>query len=382
MRRAAVVALATAGVVLTPVPTNARPEPFAPRSVLTQSPHAVAVAAYARMTQAQRVGQLFMAGVPSDGPTSTRLASLHRLAVGSVVLDGDDSAGRHAVRTVTRPVVTKLRSAGVAPFVSTDQEGGEVQRLSGPGFARIPSALVQGKMSPAALRAASTTWAQQLRRAGVSLNLAPVADAVPAKHARANQPIGHTDREYGHTPAQVAPHVVAVVHGMRDAQVATTVKHFPGLGRATGDTDTKHRVTDPTSRHDPYLRPFRAAIRAGAPFVMVSSATYPNIDPSQAACFSPTILTSMLRDDLGFRGVVISDDLAAASLHSRSPRQRALRFLRAGGTMLLDTTPRQVTAMVHAVRDAVAAHPGFARTVKAAVMTDLIAKARAGLAAS
>src|SRR5581483_11425469 len=115
-----------------------------------------------------------------------------------------------------------------------------------------------------------------------------------------------------------------------------------------------------------------------ARFVMVSSATYPNIDPGHAACLSPTIITSMLRGDLGFKGAVISDDLAAASLRGTSPRQRALRFLRAGGTMLLDTVPRQLTSMVHAIR-ASAAHPRFAQTVQSAVMTDLVAKARAGL---
>jgi len=377
-----VVALAAAGVVFTPASTTARPEPFGLRSAPPRTSHSVAATAYARMTQAQRIGQLFMAGVPSRGPTRARLASLHRLAVGSVVLDRDDTAGRQAVRGVTRSIATKLRSVGVSPFISTDQEGGQVQRLTGPGFAPMPSALDQGTMRPAALRNASHTWARQLRRAGVNLDLAPVADVVPAKGAKANQPIGHWDREYGHTPAQVSPHVVAVVRGMQEARVATAVKHFPGLGRASGNTDTARRVTDPTSRHDPYLRPFRAAVQARAPFVMVSSATYPNIDPGQPACFSPSVLTAMLRGDLGFRGVVVSDDLAAASLQGTSPRQRALRFLRAGGTMLLDTVPRQVTAMVHAIGGAVAAHPGFARTVKAAVMTDLIAKARAGLVKS
>jgi beta-N-acetylhexosaminidase len=352
------------------------------RSVLPErlpTPHELAAAAYQRMSPAERVGQLFMAGVPSSGVSDKTLKSLAARAVGNVILDRNTTDSATQVGHESRRIVARLRVAGVAPFVSTDQEGGAVQRLTGDGFTSIPAALQQGRMSTGVLRAASAGWGRQLARAGVDLDLAPVADTVPAGHAHANQPIGRYDREYGHRPAVVASHVDAFIRGMRDAGVTTTLKHFPGLGRASGNTDVERHVTDPTGRHDPYLRPFRDGVRTGAPFVMVSSATYPHIDASRPACFSRTVMTSLLRRDLNFAGAIVSDDLGTAALAHVPLGRRAVRFFRAGGTMVLDTTAGQLPTMIRAVRHTARSSRQFARTVKAAVMANLTVKAAAGL---
>lgn len=367
-------ALVAAGVLVIPTSTAARTEP-----PMKPTSHPVAQAAYARMSEKQRIGQLFMAGVPSDGPNSAQLATLQEQAIGNVMLDRNSDAGRAAVLQVSESLVVTQTHAGVAPFVSTDQEGGQVQRLTGEGFSRIPTALKQGRIRPSKLRAASTTWGTQLADAGVDMNLAPVADTVPLKHASANKPIGKYHREYGHTPKRVRPHAVAFQRGMQAAGVTTAVKHFPGLGRASGNTDASPHVTDPTTRHDHYLRPFRTAIGAGTQFVMVSSATYPNIDAGHLACFSPTVIRSMLRGDLQFHGAVLSDDFAGAALKRTPLRQRAVKFIAAGGTMLLDTSISELPKLVQAVRAEAAANPDFVQTVNRAVMTDLVTKARAGL---
>jgi beta-N-acetylhexosaminidase len=343
------------------------------------SPTQLARSAYARMSTDQRVGQLFMAGVTPTSATKQEAARLVSHQIGDVILDRNTTRGRHYVHRVTKHLVSALRTAGVSPFISTDQEGGEVQRLTGKGFARMPSALTQGGWQLSDLRAASRRWGKQLWEAGVDLDLAPVADTVPGKHASANQPIGQFDREYGHTPSVVATHIVAFLRGMRDAGVDTTVKHFPGLGRASGNTDTSPRVTDPTTRHGPYLKPYREAIKAGSQFVMVSSAVYPHIDAHHPACFSGIVITSMLRGDLHFKGVVISDDLGTPAMSGIPVGRRAVDFFAAGGTMLLDTSIGQLPAMIHAVLAEEATSPGFAKLVKAAVLNDLVAKARAGL---
>jgi beta-N-acetylhexosaminidase len=340
---------------------------------------AAATTAYNRMTPAQRIGQLFMAPMPTTGATAAQITALRAQDVGDVILVDSTSAGHTPVRSGTTTLAAHLLEAGVAPFISTDQEGGEVQRLTGPGFATMPTALAQGKLSAAALRASAKTWGQQLAAVGVNLNLAPVADTVPAKNASSNQPIGQFDREYGHTPTVVAPHVVAFLRGMNAAGVDATLKHFPGLGRATGNTDTTSHVTDPTTRHDAYLKPFRQGINAGSQFVMVSSATYPNIDAAHPACFSKTIITSMLRGDLHFNGVVISDDLGTSALSQFSLATRAIDFFAAGGTMLLDTSILQIPVMVRAVIAHAAASPAFATVLKAAEMNVLVAKANAHL---
>jgi beta-N-acetylhexosaminidase len=292
---------------------------------------------------------------------------------------GASSAGVAGVASVVRTVRPAATEAGVLPYVAVDQEGGYVQHLKGAGFSTMPTALRQGRLATTTLRADWKVWAGQLRRAGVDLDLAPVADVVPSSVGTRNQPIGRWYREYGYTPAVVGPHVVAVVRGIGDAGVVATVKHFPGLGRATGNTDTTARVTDPTTRHDPYLAPFRSAIVAGAPLVMVSTAIYPHIDPGVIGAFSHLIVTTMLRHDLGFGGVIVSDDLLAKSVSAYSYGTRAVRALDAGVDILLITSPAALGDMTATIARRMRSNSAFASVVKTAVMRVLVAKARAGL---
>ena len=109
-----------------------------------------------------------------------------------------------------------------------------VQALAGPGFDVIPSALSQGTLAPADLQAMAARWGAQLRAAGVNVNFAPVADVVPPGTDSQNAPIGQLQREYGHDPATVATHALAFMAGMRQAALATTVKHFPGPRQGRG----------------------------------------------------------------------------------------------------------------------------------------------------
>jgi beta-N-acetylhexosaminidase len=343
------------------------------------SPRALAKAAYARMTERQRVGQLFITGVASTGPTSAEIRAVQRSASGNVFLRGDSTQGHKSVRRIVAALVPSATQAKVLPFVGTDQEGGEVQDLQGSGFTRMPTALAQGRLAPNALRTAAAGWAGQLRSAGVNVDLAPVADTVPKSIGQKNQPIGAFDREYGHTVARVRHHVTSFVRGLNDAHVSAAVKHFPGLGRATGNTDTRRRVTDPTGPHSRFLLPYRDGIDAGAQFVMVSSATYPAIDPHHRACFSPTVIESVLRGREKFTGIVISDAFNAVAVSDLSPADRALRFFSAGGTMLLDPLSADIPPMAKAVRAALAKDPGFAATIKADVLKVLTTKASDGL---
>jgi beta-N-acetylhexosaminidase len=342
-------------------------------------PRAVARAAYQRLTKRERVGQLFIVGILTTRPDPADVRALRKARGGNVFLVGNSTDGRQAVRTVVARLRKAARHNGVRPFIGADQEGGMVQHLRGPGFSRMPTALRQGRLSLSQLRQDARRWGRQLRTAGVNLDLAPVADTVPASVGVHNKPIGRFHREYGHTPRRVRTHVAAVVHGMLAARVQTAVKHFPGLGRATGNTDTRRRVTDPTRPHGPYLTPYRAGIDAGAPFVMVSSAIYPHIDPGTRACFSSRIIRGMLRKQQSFRGVVVSDSMSAKSVAWIRASDRAIRFLRAGGTMVLDTNAQALPRMVRAVRTTMRHDDGFATLIRHNVMRVLLAKARAGL---
>jgi beta-N-acetylhexosaminidase len=331
------------------------------------------------MSQAQRVGQLLMIDCPSTEVRAATVAAITQNHVGAVILDGTSYLSVQQTAALTAEL-QQHAPAHVRLLISTDQEGGLVQRLQGPGFTRIPSAVQQGQTDPAALRTATAGWAAQLTAAGVNVDLGPVLDTVPAGFGP-NPPIGDLDREYGSTPGAVTGHGVAVARGLADAGVDATVKHFPGLGRVSGNTDTTAGVRDTvTTRTDPYLAPFAAAVRAGVPFVMMSTAIYTKIDPNRPAAFSPTIITGLLRGALGFRGVVISDDLGNATQVSYlSPAGRAVAFVAAGGDLVLTVDATQAPQMTAALLAKANADPAFRALVDGAALRVLQAKQARGL---
>jgi beta-N-acetylhexosaminidase len=343
-------------------------------------PADVAEQALAGMSEAARVGQLFMVGTPATGKGETAVEALTRYDVGSVILTGRSRLGVAA--TAALSAALQVDAAGVPLFIATDQEGGQVQVLQGPGFSSMPSGLDQGTQAPSTLRAKAARWGAHLLAAGVNVDLGPVLDTVPsAQFAPSNPPIGAFDREYGFTPATVAAHGTAFAQGLADAGVDATVKHFPGLGRVTANTDVSSGVTDTqTVRGDAYLAPFQTAVQAGVPWVMVSTAFYAKIDPGRPAAFSPVIVTSMLRGDLGFAGVIVSDDVGnAAQLSAYSPPDRALNFIAAGGDVVLTVNSTQIPAMTSAVLARTQTDPMFRAQVDAAALTVLRAKHNRGL---
>ncbi len=336
------------------------------------------------MAQEQRVGQLFVLGIGGERLSTAETAALETYHFGSAFLVNSRSGGVQSVRTLSdsiQSLATGANTAGVHFLVAADQEGGLVQRLSGPGFSTIPSALAQGGMATATLQADAQTWGRELAAAGIDLNLAPVMDVVPPGADAANQPIGALEREYGHDPATAGSHGAAVVRGMAQAGVATTLKHFPGLGRVAGNTDTAAGVVDSvTAADDPFFASFRAGIQAGAPYVMLSLATYSLIDADRPAVFSPTVIGTLLRGQLGFDGVVVSDDLGAtASVASVAPADRAVDFIAAGGDMVLVIGTDSASRMAAAVLSRAQTDPGFAALVDAAALRVLRAKQAYGL---
>jgi beta-N-acetylhexosaminidase len=222
----------------------------------------------------------------------------------------------------------------------------------------------------------------------VNFDLAPVMDVVPAATAASNAPIGALDREFGSTPAGNGAHGAAFITGMASAGVATAAKHFPGLGRVTGNTDfTANVVDNVTTPNDPDLGSFRAAVAAGAPFVMVALATYTLIDRTQLAVFSPTVMKLVRSESesesgsgLGFGGVIMSDDLGdALAVQSIPAASRAISFLTAGGDMITSQSLAPAQAMAAAVLAKASSSPSFRAVVDAAAQRILAAKQAFGL---
>lgn len=335
------------------------------------------------MTEAQRIGQLFNVGLDKNQLDAASRQAILANHFGSVWYRAKTTIGVTGVRKVADAVqalATKNATAGVKFYVAANQEGGLVQALAGPGFDTIPSAVDQGKLQPAALEAKAATWGAQLHAAGVNMNFAPVADVVPVGTEAQNAPIGQLKREFGSEPLAVAPHVVAFVHGMREAGVATTAKHFPGLGRVEGNTDFTGSVVDSvTTSDDPYLKPFARAVAVHVPFVMMSLATYDLIDADHLAAFSPRLIDQILRHDLGFRGVVASDSLTAKAVADMTPGQRAVDFILAGGDMIVLGPIDVAVTMAHAVATRAHSDTAFRARVDQSALRILQAKDEASL---
>lgn len=330
------------------------------------------------MTEAQRVGQLFLVGI-AGAPVTDVAQAVRTYHFGSLLWQGTSTAGVAADRQASQAiqaVASSAATAGVRFFIAANQEGGQVQELQGPGFAVIPPALAQGQLSAAELRRQAAAWGRELRSAGVNLDLAPVMDVVPAATASQNAPIGALQREFGHNPQTTGSHGVAFIRGMKQAGVATTAKHFPGLGQVVGNTDYTSGVVDTTTGpNSPYLQSFRTAIKAGVPFVMVALATYTRIDPHHLAAFSSRVIGGLLRKQLHFKGVVVSDDLgAAAAVAGLSPANRGIDFLTAGGDLITSQSLPAAIAMDQAILARAASDASFRATVNAAVMRILDAK--------
>src|SRR5690606_8890366 len=208
---------------------------------------------------------------------------------------------------------------------------------------------------------------------------APVADVVPKELADDNEPIAGLDRGYGSDPEEVGAKVAAFTEGMADAEVATALKHFPGLGRVRGNTDFTSKVVDrSTTDDDPGFASFRAGIDAGADMIMIANAYYDKIDDDRQAVFSKKIVTGLVRDRLGFTGVVISDDLAAAGVADVRPGRRATRFIGAGGDLMIIGDPDEAEEMAEALAEKAEDDTEFDARITESVIRVLALKSRHG----
>ena len=319
----------------------------------------------------EKVGQLMMVGVDAQAPKQSSNEAVDTHHVGNIFIAGRTTAGSQATQKVISSFTSKVgpgTTHATPMLVATDQEGGEVQVLAGSGFSDIPSALDQSAQPRDQLVASARTWGKELADVGVNMNLAPVADLVDIARPASNEPIGRWGREYGHDTATVSSQAGAFAEGMQASKVIPTYKHFPGLGRVKDNTDTSAGVVDSTTTRSADTAVsviFGAAIAAGAPVIMVSSATYSLIDPSAPAVFSSTIVTDMLRREMGFSGVVITDDVSAAvQVQDVSAGDRAVRAIRAGCDLVLASADPTVAAdMVKALIATARSDPAFAARV-------------------
>jgi beta-N-acetylhexosaminidase len=281
----------------------------AARDVAPVDPHEVAASvALARLDVVDRAGQLVMTSVPGTSLDSRARGQLQRLRPGGVIVFADNHRSSAQLMRLLRTTQVAVRAGDASrppAIVSIDQEGGLVKRIAAaPPNRSHPQLGAADRVGGTRAQAAAT--AAYLRPLGITMDLAPVADldAPPARVMGA--------RSFGRSPVRVSRHVAAFVRGLEQGAVAASVKHFPGFGSASVNSDDALATVGRTrTQLQADLQPFRAAIAAGASSVMVSHGVYGALDRRRPASASP-IAYRMLREELGYTGVAITDSLHAA----------------------------------------------------------------------
>jgi beta-N-acetylhexosaminidase len=239
-------------------------------------------------------------------------------------------------------------SPGLGLLAMADQEGGGVQRL-GPPVPSMPWPRVMAEtMTAAEVQSLATSVGRSMRQLGVDVNLAPVLDLDAGPGPSQADPDGL--RSFSAVPATAAMYGVAFMHGMQAAGIVPVVKHFPGLGGASGNTDYGPATTRPLAElQTSGLIPFQAAIAAGAPAVMVANAAVPGLTTLPAS-LSAAVINGLLRHDLGFNGLVLTDSLSAGAISQSGYQlpQAAVAAVAAGADMILfgsTLTPAQIALL-------------------------------------
>jgi beta-N-acetylhexosaminidase len=268
---------------------------------------------------------------------------------------------------------------GVPPFIMTDEEGGAVQRMANL-VGSIPSARQMGAtMTPGQIRRLAKNLAKRMLAAGVTMDLAPVLDVDGGQGPNDRDPDG--TRSFSANEKIASADGLAFEIGLREGGVVPVVKHFPGLGGASGNTDVMTASTPPWKilKHVGLI-PFENAVRDRVPVVMVANAWVPGLT-SRPASISPAVIDGLLIRQLGFKGLVITDSLSAAALSDigYSVPRSAVAALEAGADMILfNAAPGQVAPVmdetVSAVVSAARAGKLTKATLRAAVSRILLAK--------
>ena len=292
-----------------------------------------------RLDVRDAVGQMFVVGMDGTEPNYYIEKMVRERNIGGVLLLGHNMESEEQTKELTDSLQRlSMETEPATPlFVAVDHEGGEVQ--GAPWVSPKPSAAeVGGRADPEEARAISERIGGELRRGGVNTNLAPVVDT--------GSGAAIVSRSYGDDPALVALMGAAAVGGFEEAGVVSAAKHFPNHGSALEDSHVARPVVDhdveTVLRSD--LAPFRAAVDAGVPMVMMGHLVYPTVDPENPASLSPAAV-GLLRDELGFDGVIVTDDLIMeGARRGGTTAETALRAVKAGVDLLIISGPPEEQA--------------------------------------
>jgi beta-N-acetylhexosaminidase len=327
-----------------------------------------------KLTDRQLAGQRIIYSYSGLTPPASLLWLIRHGEAAGVIFFGQNISSRAQIRSAIRQLeladASTLNPVRTPLLLMTDQEGGEVRRLSG------QPVLSEKQIGEAANRLTEATDAgtgagKNLRGVGMNVNLAPVLDVFRHPGDFDDQ----FQRSYSRNPHVVSELGANFITAQQKAGVAATAKHFPGLGSAsrTQDTDVEPvtiRLSARALRDDDEL-PYKAAISAGVKLVMVSWALYPSLDPKYPAGLSSTIVQGELRQRLGFTGVTITDALEAGALKAFGTYKNRAELAAAAGMDLILAAGQNVPEGVQAMdgleagyRSGTLGHPAFQASVQ------------------
>ena len=282
----------------------------------------------------EKIGQLLMVGIPDDNIDQLIQCRMTSQKIASYILFKKNTPNATATQLLTKRLHHMAEDAGISPIlIAIDQEYGRVTRIT-EGITRFPAAYGFGRMNdPSQTFDACKIAGQELSALGINVNFAPVADV----NTNPDNPIIGT-RSYGEDPKKVAIMVQHAIRGYQDAGMICAAKHFPGHGDVAIDSHlalpVSHKPLDALYRAE--LIPFIAGISESVPIIMTAHIMYPKIDPKWPATLSPFFLTKLLRNDLAYNGIIISDDLEMKALKQFGEiTDLAVQMILAGCDMLI-----------------------------------------------
>ena len=332
-----------------------------------------AAAALRTWSLERRAAQLVV--VPAEENDVLAVRPLAAEGVGGLILFGSPAP---PALPANLAALQRSTASGPPLLVMADEEGGSVQRLANlVGDLPWPRTMAS-TMTVSQVRALAEHVGRNMRTAGVTMDLAPVLDLSAGPGPDAANPDG--PRSFSVNPSITSAYGLAFAQGMLDAGVIPVVKHFPGLGQASYNSDFGPASDPPLSVLEAgSLRPFTAAIAAGAPAVMVANVSIPGLTGSLPATLSTAAITGLLRHQLRFRGLVLTDTLSASAVQDAGydVPQAAARAIEAGADMVLfnSADPGVTTnTVISAIASAVTSHQLSVTRLDDAVQHVLAAK--------
>lgn len=286
-----------------------------------------------RMTLKEKVGQMILAGIDGTELDAQAKRMIGEDKIGGVILYGNNISDLKGMVSLVNSIKRENAPNPAPIFVSVDQEGGRVSRLPRE-YVKMPANATVGRTGSAELAGTmGRLLARELLSAGFNMDFAPVLDV----NSNPDNPV-IGDRSFGSSASLVTKLGLAEMKGLREGGVIPVVKHFPGHGDTSVDSHLELPVVDKTPAQLAKLEwvPFQAAVKNDVEAVMVAHILFPKIDPDKPGSLSEEIVGKLLRGDLGYKGVVITDDLGMGAIAKHyTLAEAALDAIRAGADILL-----------------------------------------------